>query len=59
MAEAEARLSRSRKARETLWRIRRIQRRIDKGYYDRPEIRAEIVESILDALLGNGPRRVP
>ncbi|MFH1679829.1 MAG: hypothetical protein ABIH26_04200 [Candidatus Eisenbacteria bacterium] len=52
-------MSRSRKARETLWRIRRIRRRIDRGYYNRPEVRAEIVNALLDAFLGNGPRKVP
>lgn len=32
------------------WRMQRIKRRIEKGYYTRPEIRAEIVEALLEAL---------
>jgi hypothetical protein len=59
MAETEDRTPSHRKARETLWRVRRIRRRIEKGYYDRPEVRAEIVDALLDAFLGLGPRRVP
>ncbi|RPJ41856.1 MAG: hypothetical protein EHM19_10945 [Candidatus Latescibacterota bacterium] len=59
MAELESRAPADRKARDTLWRIRRTKRRIEKGYYDRPEVRAEIVDALLDAFLGLGPRRVP
>ena len=58
MVEATGHANRRRKEREALWRIRRIRRRIEKGYYDRPEVRAKIVDALLDAFLGHGPRRV-
>ena len=59
MAEAGDRIIRERKLKASLWRIRRVKRRIEKGYYDRPEVRKEIVDALLDAVLGNGKRRVP
>jgi len=36
------------------WRVLRIRRRIKAGYYNRPEVRAKIVESLLDALMEGG-----
>ncbi len=59
MVDTEGRTPRTRKERDALWRVRRTRRRIEKGYYDRPEVRAEIVDALLDAFLGLGPRRVP
>jgi len=40
---------------EVLWRIRRIRRRIRKGYYDRPEVRARIIDSLVHSLLDETP----
>lgn len=36
------------------WKILRIKRRIKAGYYNRPEIRSEIIDSLLDALMEGG-----
>ena len=33
------------------WKILRIKRRIKAGYYNRPEVRSEIVDTLLDALM--------
>ncbi len=39
---------------DSSWRVLRIRRRIKAGYYNRPEVRARIVESLLDALMEGG-----
>lgn len=57
--ETTGRTERDEKMRASLWRIQRIRRRIEKGYYDRPEVKAEIVEALLEAFLGHGTRRTP
>ncbi|MFH1278764.1 MAG: hypothetical protein ABIK65_10340 [Candidatus Eisenbacteria bacterium] len=57
--ETTGRTERDENLRASLWRIQRIRRRIEKGYYDRPEVKAEIVEALLEAFLGHGPRRTP
>ncbi len=36
------------------WKILRIKRRIKAGYYNRPEVRSEIIDSLLDALMEGG-----
>jgi len=59
MKDKKSRTERNRKASPSQWRIRRVKRRIAKKYYDRPEVRAEIVQAILEALLGTGSRRPP
>ena len=39
----------------TSWNILRVKRRIKAGYYDRPEVREDILDLLLEAFM-NGKR---
>ncbi|MBN1827074.1 MAG: hypothetical protein JW958_12520 [Candidatus Eisenbacteria bacterium] len=45
------------KRRSSRWRVQRVRRKIARGYYDRPEVRAQIVDALLQALLEDEGRR--
>jgi len=57
MGDAEQKRDRERKRKASLWRMKRVKKRIEEGYYDRPDVRREIVDALLEAFLGRGRRR--
>ena len=42
------------KRKQAAWELLRIKRRIRAGYYDRPEIREDILDVLLEALMERG-----